>query len=264
MMNSFQRNKHAGGRQRLLAATVLVLIVFILDILSGGRVRNLVRSASAGVWSAGSGIMHGIGSSGFFSSRRTLQSENDALRKQVAELQENANGFLVLKDENDSLRSLVHIAAAETGITAPIVSSLRSSPYGTFLIGAGANDGVVAGSLVILGDPSGAGFVAGRVRDVGKKTSLVFELFAPDASMDVTIRGAALTAKGQGGENARAEAPRALPVEVGDIVTAPQLGGRAVGIVGGVKSDPSSSHSDVFIGLPVSLSSAPYVYVISP
>ena len=259
-MNSYRQNNE--GRRRLFLATIFVFVIFGIDALFGGKVRSLVRAGGMYVYRAGAGTLVRIADSGFFSARRTLSEDNRSLRERVAELEVRAAAVQVLKDENGSLRAIVHLAEAEKGITAPVVSSVRSSPYGTFSIGAGTEDGVVEGSLVMTGDSSGGGFVVGRVSDVGKHTALVLELFAPNTSIPVVIRGASTSAEGRGGGNARAEIPRGLPVAVGDPVTSRLFGGRAVGIVGSVLSVPSSATSEVYIGLPVNLAALQFVFII--
>ena len=258
-MNSYRQNE---GRRRLFIATIFVFVIFGIDALLGGRVRGLVRVGGTYIYRAGADTLVRIADSGFFSSRRTLSEDNRALRERVAELLVRAAAVQVLKDENASLRAIVHLAEAEKGITAPVVSSVRSSPYGTFSIGAGTEDGVTEGSLVMTGDSAGGGFVVGRVSDVGRHTALVRELFAPDTSIPVVIRGAGVTAEGRGGGNARTEIPRGLDVAAGDSVTSRLFGGRAVGIVGSVLSEPSSATSEVYIGLPVNLAALQFVYVI--
>ncbi|MEK7480279.1 MAG: rod shape-determining protein MreC [Patescibacteria group bacterium] len=260
-MNSYRQNE---GRRRLFIATIFVFVVFGIDALLGGRVRGLVRAGGGSLYSAGARTLSGIADSGFFSSRRTLSENNRSLREQVAELEVRAAAVQVLRDENASLRAVVRLAEAEKGITAPIISSVRSSPFGTFSIGAGTKDGVMEGSLVMTNDAAGGGFVVGRVRDVGKRTALVLELFAPNTSVPVVIRGASAFAEGRGGGNARAEIPRGLEVASGDAVTSRLFGGRAVGIVGSVYSDQSSATSEVYIGLPVGLAALQFVYVIPP
>jgi len=64
-----------------------------------------------------------------------------------------------LKDENDQLRSLTHLAETTTGVTVPVVSSVRSSRTETFIIGAGSAENIIHGSFVL----SGGGFLVGTV-----------------------------------------------------------------------------------------------------
>lgn len=260
MTSLYRRSDRRHARKRLLIASLIVVVLFLFDVASGGTLRGVARSLSAGVWSATTGIGSAIFGSGFFSSRRALSAENDALKSRIADLEAELAGHQLLKDENEELHSLVRLAESAKGVTAPITSSVRSSPYGTFMIGAGSAEGISAGSIVMAGGERG--FVIGQVAELGTHSSLVKEVFAPGVSVEGTLRDAALVFEGQGGGNARAEAPRALSLAVGDSVTSARFGGSLIGTVGAVSSDSSSAFRSVYIRTPVGLSELQYVYVV--
>ncbi len=262
MMMSLYRQSESRARRRLFFATLFVVVLFFADLISGGHLRALVRTATIPVWTAGSRAASAVFGSGFFTSRASLLRENALLQQQLSDAEQRAAGYQALKDENDSLRSIALLAGVEKGITAPVVSSVLSSPYGSFLIGAGSADELARGSIVLAASPDAGGFVIGRVGDVSAHTALVNELFAPGTALEATLKGAAVMLQGRG-DNARADIPRELSVSVGDIVTVPSLGGRPVGVVDNVVSDPASSHQEVYIGLPVSISSLRFIYVVS-
>ncbi|MCE9541003.1 rod shape-determining protein MreC [Candidatus Kaiserbacteria bacterium] len=199
-----------------------------------------------------------VTSGGYFVRQRTLATENLALKDELAQYREKAAGYDVLYQENMQLRTMLHLADKHQGITAPVVSSTGSSPYGTFLIGAGTNDPVREGDVVLTdGD-----FVVGLVTDVLGRTSAVRALFSAGVQTDVIIAGAAVTAVGDGGGNAHASVPRGIVVHEGDAVIAGIYGGRAIGVVGKVESAPTSADQTVYIRLPVDLSSLRYVYIL--
>jgi cell shape-determining protein MreC len=205
--------------------------------------------------------MSAVVSSGFFSTRHALQSENQLLKREVAQLQSRIAGLEKSEEENAQLRDLVGMIQGPVGVTAPIVSSTRSSPYGTFLVGAGKVDGVVEGSIVMAGS-SERGFVIGEVSDVQEHLSLVTEIFAPAVEIEASINGAPIVLKGQGGGNARGDTPRAVTVDVGDSVVAPSLGGRLIGVVGAVSSDPTDVYQRVYVRIPANFSTLQFVYVV--
>ena len=240
----------------------MVVLVFVLDLLLGGRIRAAVRNVAEAIYNTGAYIAAPIAHSGFFSSRRALQAENESLKQQLATLQNEVAEYQQLKDENGTLTNLVHVAASHSGITAPVVSSFRSSIYGTFLIGAGSRDGIVKGDIVLTADPRGASVALGTVSDVGAHTSLVTEFFAPNIATDATIHGIGVSVVGSGGGNATAEAPRNAPITVGDAVLSPMLGESSIGVVGQVEGDESKASRSVYISLPVSLASLTFVYVV--
>lgn len=242
----------------IFAVVLFIAAVFGVDYVTHGAIRTVVRQTSVAVYSAGDSAVAATAGSGFFSSRANLQSQIDGLNKKLALYQEKAAGYEVLVQENAALKKLTHFATSTQGISAPIDSALGASPYGTFLIGAGANDGISKGDLVL----SGEGFVIGDISDVSAHTALVDELFAPARKTIGIVNGASVTIVGRGGENAHADVPHGVPVTAGDAVFVPSLNERPVGIIGEVSSSSASAYSDAVISLPVNLNELTYVYVV--
>jgi cell shape-determining protein MreC len=239
-----------------LFATVLILCVFALDAVLGGPFRDFVRSVAGSLWGGVSSARSSV-AGGFFARNSTLASENETLKQELAEVRERAAAYDALKEENEALRSMVRFTQTSTGITAPVVSSYHASPYGTFAVSAGAHDAIAKGDLVL----SSAGYVVGRIADVGETHTLVQTLFQTGSSIDVVIGNAAVTATGEGGGNARVDVPRGIDVRVGDAVTAPTLGGHPVGIVGKVEAVSTTAEQKVYIVLPVNLSLLRLVFI---
>jgi len=256
MMNLYPRN---NDRKKLLAATALVFFLFVVDVVSGGAIRDQVRAGASVVFRSVAKVSSMTVASGIFSSRGALERESQSLTLQLAQLQERAAGHDALKAENEQLRALIHLAEQHVGVTAPIVSSVRSSPYGTFLIGAGSAEGIVRGNFVL----TSGGFVVGTVSDTASHTAVVAEVFAPGSLIEAVVNGAAISLTGSGGGNASAKVPRGLVLSAGDTVVAPSLGQRAIGIVGAIASSSAQATQDVFVRTPVNLSSLQYIYVIS-
>jgi cell shape-determining protein MreC len=245
------------GRRRLLWATILIVLLVFVDIVSGGRIRSLVKSGGAGLWNASAHVRNTLFGSGFFTSRASLAAENAALREALSRAQEDAASYKALQDENEQLRAVAHLAADRQGITAPVVSSVFASPYGTFLIGAGSL-AVAPGDIALTAD----GFAVATISDAGDKTATASEIFAPNSTTNVLIGTSPAQAQGRGSGNARARLPRDVAVSVGDVVTAPELGGRPIGVVGKVESSPAAAEQTVYISLPVDLASLRFVYLV--
>ena len=250
------------GKGRLIGATIVVAVILIIDMLSGGFVRNAARGGVASVYGWGDRFIEAAMDTGFFSSRRSLAEQNRTLTERLSTLEVGEQNYNALLAENEALKALLRVAGpglgGAAGITAPVVSSIRSSPYGTFLIGAGLSDGVRNGSYVV----AAGGTVVGVVRDTGKRVSVVSEIFGPGREEEGVINGASVTLEGSGGGNAYAKVPRGLAVSIGDPVIAPQYGSRIVGIVGKTASSSASASQDVYIRLPINFSTQRYVYII--
>lgn len=260
MMNSYRQNK--SPHKRLFALTALVIFLYLVDILTGGSVRHQLRSGAVvlGRWS--SYVGGSIRGSGILSTRASLEAQNRSLAEELAQYEERAGAYEVLRSENEELRAFVRLVESTSreaqGVTAPVVSSVRTSPYGTFLIGAGEAEGIARGSYVL----TSGGFVVGTVTDTSAHTATVAEVFAPGASVEALAGGASFSAVGSGGGNARAKVPRALTIRINQPVVAPQLGQRPIGIVGSIASSTASASQELFIVLPVNLSSLRYVYIL--
>lgn len=229
-----------------------------IDMLTGGSIRAKVQPVSAFVWRAGGSVYTTIFDSGYFLSHRTLARENAALRDQLVGNTENSATISALRDENASLRELVHLAETERGITAPIVSSTAASPYGTFLVGAGAADDIQEGTLVL----SPGGFVVGVIVHVGERESMAKEVLGAGEQVPVLVHGASLVLEGRGGGNARASAPRETSIAEGDVVLAQGFGGKPIAVVGRVDAQPSQAEAELYVSLPVGLSSLRYVFLV--
>jgi len=260
----YRRWMPRSGRKRLFFATIFIIILFVFDAISGGKLRVLARGAGSSVWGLGVSVQESIHGSGFLSTRRGLISENTVLAEQIARLQERSAAYQMLKDENEVFREMLHVAGGvqgrdkKSGITAPIISSLRASSYGTFQVGAGFADSVAAGDLVL----SAENFVIGRVAEADSHTSLVSGIFASGVFTDAVIRGVAVTVEGQGGGNARTTMPRLSEVAVGDAVISAVLGARGIGVVGNIAENSGSAYKSVNIYLPVNLSALKFVYIV--
>lgn len=256
---SYRATQTNLDRRRLIFATVIVVIVFAADFLSGGMIRGVLRSVTSTIWSAVSRAEERVMANGFFSSRAQLASANAALQAQITQYQGKLAAADATAAENEQLRTLSHLVAQSPGITAPVISSVRTSPYGTFLIGAGSADGVEKGALVQSGD----GYVIGKVSDTSARTALVDQLFAPRQTVETQIAGVPVTLSGEGGGNAIGRAPRGAKISVGDVVTAPSMGGKPIGIVGSVTSDAADAFSAVEVRAPANFTTLRFVYVIT-
>ncbi len=246
------------GRSRLLFATVLILCIFAIDALLGGPIRNTVRSIASTIWVGAGSARASVAGSGFFARNSKLASENEALKRELAQVRERAAAYGSISEENDTLRTMLHFAESAQGITAPVVSSYHASPYGTFMVSAGRNDAIARGDVVL----SETGYVIGRVADVGDTHTLVKTAFQSGSTVDVVVGNAAVSAKGEGGGNARVDVPRGIDVRVGDTVIAPTFAGYPVGIVGKVEEVSTTAEQKVYIVLPVNLSLIRFVYIV--
>ncbi|HEV3245533.1 MAG TPA: rod shape-determining protein MreC [Candidatus Paceibacterota bacterium] len=244
------------GRGNLFFATLIAILIVLINMATGGKISSLARDVVAPISNIGGKIGEDITQNGYFSSRRALEAQIAALQNEVQQEQLQAAAFSALEQRDTSLSALEHLAQTAPGLAAPITSSIVSSPYGTFTIGAGSADYVLQGAMVL----SDEGFVVGKVVQVQSHRSLVAQIFASRMQTTVSIDGAAVVASGEGGE-AEAQVPHGIVVSQGDPAIAPEYDDRPIGIVQHVDSNPANAQQAVYIALPISLASLEYVYV---
>src|SRR3989344_5524118 len=143
-----------ASHNRLYTFVCVLVILFgiLLEIQNPLRdsLRAGTRSVAAGAWVAVHGMGDAIDYYGGLSSRATLASENQTLRAEIARLESLSLHNDVLRSENATLRDMFSLREAHPeGIAASVLSDPAVSPYGTFVIGSGTDDGVVVGAYVL-------------------------------------------------------------------------------------------------------------------
>jgi len=263
MPKDFVYRPRAANRTRPALLGVVALIgaialLFFVDKVTGGVMSGYARGAGGAALSIVASVGATVRESGALQSRATLARENEELRREIALFAEEIAQAEFIRAENEELRLLAALVQAEEGVSARIVSSHRASPYGTFLIDAGRDDGIHEGDLVL----TPGGYVLGAVTGLSDRTATVRSTFASGESVDLSVGDAAFTANGLGGGNARASVARETAIPVGSGVVAPLFGGRNAGTVMHVESASSSATAIISIRIPVNLETLRFVYVV--
>jgi len=109
------------GRSRLMYATALIIIIFLLDLVAGGRLRSSVRLGVSYVYVSLAQTGTSIVGSGIFTTRASLEEENAKLRAELLAYQEKDSAYSAMEDENARLRTLAGLEAKIHGRAASIV-----------------------------------------------------------------------------------------------------------------------------------------------
>jgi rod shape-determining protein MreC len=256
MAHFYRPVKENNKRTRLLYATVLICIIFLLDLISGGKLRGLARVSAGFIHTAVGQASESMLETGLFSTRHHLASENARLQAALDEYKKQDALYAAEHDENVRLRALVGLSQKISGKAAMVTSSLTASMYGTFTIDRGSKDGVTRGVAVYTAD----GYAIGMVAEVNDHASLVHELFAPNATVEAVIGDTRVVLEGQGGGNARAHAPRESKIQIGDVARAPNVSA-PVGIVEHIDAESTGADQVLYVRIPSNLEHLLIVYV---
>jgi len=258
MTMNWSRPNRESGLRKAVFFTCIVILVGTVDVILAGGLRSLARDAlmpfGNSLTSAWGTLMHYTD----LSSRADLLDRVASLEEELNHFRERDSLFQVLARENVELRALARMATSSEAISAPIASSFRASPYGTFVVAAGWRDGIEEGALVYSPD----GFVLGTIADVGMRTATVRFALAPEARVEAVSGEFAFSLTGQGLANGLARVPVEAPLSIGDPVFAPTLQSGPIGIVTHISSTTASVYSDVFVTLPTNMNVIRHVLIV--
>lgn len=178
---------------------------------------------------------------------RTLDIEHAVLQSE----------YQALRIENEALRRAAHMASSssDTLVTARVYGD-HASPFGTLLISAGSAEGVAPGSPVLLSEH----VLFGIVQQVSTHTSVIRAISAPSIERAVRIGTTSpLSYIGRGGSGL-IEAPRTVPVSLGDHVFDTETG-YVVGTVGYVDVSPEDAAQRIHVAPVITPSQATIVLV---
>lgn len=196
-----------------------------------------------------------------FSSKVALERDNARLRQELSEAQLELLERNELKAELEALKAQFGRTLPLKGVLAAVLSWPNQSPYDTLIIDAGANEGVVKGSLVYVGGD----IALGLVREVYASTALVSLFSTPGEQTAVLIGepGVAAVALGRGAGNFSVKLPRGADVKETDTVVIPGIDPKLFAVVERIIDNPADTFKTVLFKNPVNLSEIRYVYVAS-
>lgn len=199
--------------------------------------------------------------SGALKSSEQLLSENESLRRQIADMNVNLAFVKAVEQENGELKTLMGRASSTPKILSAVLIRPPYSDYDIFVIDIGAEYNLGTTSKVY----AGGSMPIGRISEISDSTSKVMLFSSPGLKYDVLIgrNHLAATAFGRGGGQFEAELPRGANVSEGDFVIAPALNTMPLGVVTTVKSDPAEPFETVIFAPPINIYGLRWVLVDS-
>ena len=175
-----------GKAFKVLVAVVVVIIGLLIGNAASGRNLSLpsdwlgnLTSPFQNFASAVKGGFSGIGT--YFTDKTATTAENEALKAQIAQLQQQLADYEQLKRENDQLKEIVGITEQREDlkmIGATVISGDGGEYYGMFTINKGSKDGIKEKDAVV----TTAG-VVGYVSEVSYNHCKVTTLLSPDCNI---------------------------------------------------------------------------------
>ncbi|KND47859.1 MAG: hypothetical protein AB201_03025 [Parcubacteria bacterium C7867-006] len=257
LLKSKPKNEHKGKflLVSIVLGGVLILGIFFLDFS-----RNLFYSLARPLWISENFITAPFrGITNFFVFKNNLINQKLELEDEIASLKLKQIDYDVLLKENQELKDQIGRSGEKNLIFSRVLSRPPRSPYDTFVIDVGSNQGVFQADRVYMSD----NIIVGVVKTVTPNTSLV-ELFSSGDNKQEAIlsrTGASFVLVGKGGANFQIEVPRDADILWGDMFLYPGINSSVIGSVYYIDSSSQSSFKTVYIRSPGNVFQAKSVFV---
>ncbi len=206
----------------------------------------------------------------YFTSKNSLQKENEDLKSQLEADQASLANYNSILSENESLKEILGRKNSKVSfVLSAILSKPNQSPYDTLVIDAGADEGLQVGNKVFaIGNVP-----IGRISNVYPNSSKVI-LFSNSGEKTQVVVGSKntrlndhqvgqvfLDLVGRGGGNFEMIMPRDLTLTKGDQAVLPGITPYVVGIIETIISDPRDPFSKALLVSPVNVQELKFVEV---
>lgn len=265
MMMIYLKPSSKRWQKKMLSRGVLILlaliILLVLNVYPPDFLRRPFSNLATPFWQIrdwGGNLLKTI--SAPFADKNKLLEENASLK---AELERKNLTLVALEDlvvENQEFKELGGRQLDQAFVLAAILNRPPISPYDTFIIDAGSEDGIIVGDIVLIEKNS----AIGEISSVAKNSSLVSLYSTPDREtlVAVGLERVEAPARGRGGGNFGLRLPKGVPVEINDVIILPNINHRLLGLISKIETSPNDPFQTILFSLPVNLNNLRFVMVV--
>ena len=244
-------NNRKGVNKVLITLVIVIILVMGLRLLFPKAWSNLVLNISA------FSLKNGQGINNFFSGGN---NQVEDLKKQVQALNLELNDKNLLVLENNQLKEILGRNSGRSTILGVVLSKPAMTPYDTFVIDVGSNQGIKLDDLVLAGSST----AVGKISEVNANISKVIAFSSPNFKYPIFIGEKNIQAEaiGQGNGNYKVVLPEGSEVKIGDNIIIPSINPTVFGVVERIVQSDQPSFINVLFKSPISLNSLYYVEVV--
>ncbi len=187
-------------RAVLLIAVLLAIALPVISSLTGLKVPEMVVQGVLTPFRTGVSKLSDQAQKvyGYIFEYETLLAENEALKAQLAQIEDEARDAYAIKQENERLREALKLLEVNEGykfVDAYIISTSSVDWSNTFTISRGANAGIEEGMCAI----TAYGELVGLVSEVGPNYAVVKSVLDSSLGISATIASSGHSGMVQGG-----------------------------------------------------------------
>ncbi|MFA6273463.1 MAG: rod shape-determining protein MreC [Candidatus Paceibacterota bacterium] len=240
---------------------LMLIILFVLNVYPPAFLRQpLVNLATPfwQTWEWGQNLLKTMAAP--FSNNTILLKENAALKNELERKNLTLASLEDLVVENQEFKELGGRQLDQIFILATILNRPPVSPYDTFLVDVGSEDGITIGNIVLVEKNS----AIGEVSSVTKNNSIISLYSTPDREtlVAVGLERVEAPARGRGGGNFGLRLPKGVPVEINDAIVLPNINHRLLGLVSKIDTSPNDPFQTILFNLPINLNNLRFVMIV--
>ena len=253
----WQKKMLSRGALILLA----LIILLILNVYPPNFLRQPLINLATPFWQIqdwGADLLKAISTP--FTNKNKLLEENTALKNELAKKNLTLAALEDLAIENQEFKELGGRQLDQAFVLATIISRPPISPYDTFVIDAGSEEGITVGNIVLIEENSAIGEVA----SVAKNSAVVSLYSTPDRETMVAVglERAEAPARGRGGGNFELRMPKGVVVEIDDVIVLPSINHRLLGLISKIEISPNDPFQTILFSLPINLNNLRFVMIV--
>lgn len=260
-MNYHLKSKPKSNSKKILGLVILIIVLFLsVTYLFLPYIQSFAHTTALPVWSFRNYTTNSLSLLfGSFRSKLDLVEENKALKGEVESLHLKQLDYDILLKENQDLKNILGRPYVKDKIITRIVSKPPRSPYDTFVLDAGAEDGIFEGSLVYIS----GNIIVGKISSVTKNTSIVTLFSTNNVKQEAILErtGAMYELSGKGGANFSIELPKDTDILWGDVFLYPTINSSIIGNVYYIDTNSQSAFKTVFIRVPGNVFESKWLFV---
>jgi len=265
MMMIYLKPSSKKWQKKILSRGALVLlaliILFVLNVYPPDFLRQPLISLATPFWQTwewGQNLLKTMAAP--FSNNNKLLKENAALKNELERKNLTLAALEDLVVENQEFKELGGRQLDQAFILAAILNRPPISPYDTFIIDTGSEEGIAIGDIVMTEKNS----AIGDVSSVAKNSAVVSLYSTPDREtlVAVGLERSEAPARGRGGGNFGLRLPKGVPVEIDDAIVLPNINHRLLGLVSKIETSPNDPFQTVLFSLPINLNNLRFVMIV--
>ncbi len=247
-----KRNKNSEGlfTEIFFGVLIIIVVVICLPLLD-----KKIAQLDASVWNLSTPLQKSIAS--VSQSKKKLVQNIDILEERVNALEIERLQFETFASDTENIN--LKNSTTSSRVVAFITTRPAATPYDSFIIDRGSNDGIAVENLVYVYNT----LLLGQVSDVQKTSATIRAYSSPQQQISAyhSASGSSFDIVGRGNGNFQVNIPQGVDIVEGDVLLSQKSARDVLGVVEYIVSDEREPFKEIYIRIPANINNIQYVQV---